>query len=282
MNHYTRNTPESASFMLKIPFFYTLLGLLGVLIGGIIAYATITGGNVQPPPLIAASLFALAGLYLVCAGSTTVRVEGQVITTTSFCCKPRQIETAQITRIKQNSLMARLTLFGAPTAHPVHLDYQLNDFGTLVTWLWTQRPDLWTETRQRTEFRRTPLGWLVLGGGGALLLLAGLFLPTSVLWARLGLIGLSLFAFLAILPEPTALTIEHHGLTFKYLLRQEHVPFTNIVAIGLSTQNGYPVIWLKLTNRKHMQLGGYAGGAINLYIALLERLLDKQGQGAPL
>ncbi len=78
--------------------------------------------------------------------------------------------------------------------------------------------------------------------------------------ARLGLIGLSLFAFLAILPEPTALTIEHHGLTFKYLLRQEHVPFTNIVAIGLSTQNGYPVIWLKLTNRKHMQLGGYAGG----------------------
>ncbi len=60
MNHYTRNTPESASFMLKIPFFYTLLGLLGVLIGGIIAYATITGGNVQPPPLIAASLFALA------------------------------------------------------------------------------------------------------------------------------------------------------------------------------------------------------------------------------
>ncbi|MCX7853157.1 MAG: hypothetical protein N2383_10275 [Caldilineales bacterium] len=264
---------------LKIPWLYTVVGVVGLLLGGLIVVVTITSGDIQLPPLIGGALFGLGGLYLVCAGSTTVHIEGQTIRTKGLCRKPRQIDVSQISRIEHSALFARLTLFGSPTAPPVHLDYQLSGFELLVTWLWARRPDLWVEARHQRVFRRTPWLWLLLGGVAVLSISVGLFSISDALWVRLFLVGLGLLMVLTLLLQPIALLVESDGFTLKGPLRQEHVPYRDITDLGLVASNGFPTIYLKLSNRKDMQLGGFRD-CLSLYIALLERLLAEREKGA--
>lgn len=271
-------TPDRLSVTLKVPWLYTAVGVVSLLIGGLLLFVEVTSGDIRLPPLIGGTLFVLAGLYLVCAGSTTVRVEGQTIITKGLCRKPRQIEVGRISRIEHSGPFARLTLFGSPTARPVHLDYQLNGFGALVAWLWAQRPDLWTKVREQQLFRRTPWLWILVGGAGVISIGGGLFLRLEALWTRFFFVGMGLLMALVILSEPVALILEGSGFTLKYLLRQKHVPYRDIAGVGLAAQDGFPAVHLELTNGKKMQLGGYRG-MITLYLALLERLLAERDEG---
>lgn len=275
-------TPDRLSVTLKVPWLYTAVGVVSLLIGGLLLFVEVTSGDIRLPPLIGGTLFVLAGLYLVCAGSTTVRVEGQTIITKGLCRKPRQIEVGRISRIEHSGPFARLTLFGSPTARPVHLDYQLNGFGALVAWIMAQRPDLWTEARHQRVFR-TGVGPLLLlpGGIGVALIGAGLFLPGAWLWFRLLLIGMGALIGLFILSVPRALILESDGFTLKYPLHKKHVPYRDITGLGLVEQDAmFPAIQLELTNGKKMRLSGY-GDNISLYLALRERLPAERDEGAP-